>query len=174
LSTQLGSDLGTVRADPAQLRQVVMNLALNARDAMPGGGRLSIETSARTLDEQLAEARLELAPGQYVVLAVSDTGRGMDEVTRERIFEPFFTTKEPGKGTGLGLSTVYGIVNQSGGRVAVHSVPGGGTSFTISLPAAETMGDGATHAAEDGELPSGSETVLIVEDAEDVRILARR
>ena len=105
LSTQLGSGVGTVRADPAQLRQVVMNLALNARDAMPGGGRLSIETSARSLDEQLTEARLELAPGEYVVLAVSDTGLGIDDATRERIFEPFFTTKNPGEGTGLGLST---------------------------------------------------------------------
>jgi CheY-like chemotaxis protein len=109
-----------------------------------------------------------------VVLVVSDTGVGMSAEIRDRIFEPFFTTKEPGKGTGLGLSTVYGIVNQSGGTIAVDSALGRGTSFTITLPAAETMGDGATRVADDGELPSGSETLLIVEDAEDVRILARR
>jgi two-component system cell cycle sensor histidine kinase/response regulator CckA len=171
LSTQLAPALGTVRADPAQLRQVVMNLALNARDAMPGGGRLSIETSARTLDEQLAEARLELAPGRYIVLAVSDTGRGMDEVTRERIFEPFFTTKEPGKGTGLGLSTVYGIVKQTGGSIWVYSEPGRGTTFKVYLPR-----HGAGHAAEveaqaESEVAPTSGTLLLVEDHEQVRTL---
>ena len=171
LSTQLTSDPGTVRADPAQLRQVVMNLALNARDAMPGGGRLSIETSGRALDEQLAEARLELAPGHYVVLAVSDTGHGMDDVTRERIFEPFFTTKEPGKGTGLGLSTVYGIVKQSGGSIWVYSELDRGTTFKVYLPR-----HGAGRAAEaepqvEPEAAPGGGTLLLVEDHEQVRTL---
>ena len=171
LSTQLAPDLGTVKADPAQIRQVVMNLALNARDAMPSGGRLSIETSARALDEQLAEARLELAPGHYIVLAVSDTGRGMDEVTRERIFEPFFTTKEPGKGTGLGLSTVYGIVKQSGGSIWVYSEPDRGTTFKVYLPR-----HGAGRAAEaepqaEPEVAPGIGTLLLVEDHEQVRTL---
>jgi CheY-like chemotaxis protein len=134
---------------------------------MPAGGVLTIATGNVP---EIAQR----SPSRAVSLVVSDTGIGMTDEIRDRIFEPFFTTKEPGKGTGLGLSTVYGIVNQSGGTVAVDSVPGGGTSFTITLPAAETMGDGAAHPVEQGELPSGSETVLIVEDAEDVRILARR
>jgi CheY-like chemotaxis protein len=148
-----------------------MNLALNARDAMPGGGRLSIETSGRALDEQLAEARLELAPGHYVVLAVSDTGHGMDDVTRERIFEPFFTTKEPGKGTGLGLSTVYGIVKQSGGSIWVYSELDRGTTFKVYLPR-----HGAGRAAEaepqvEPEAAPGGGTLLLVEDHEQVRTL---
>ena len=173
LSTQLGSGLGTVRADPAQLRQVVMNLALNARDAMPSGGRLSIETTARRLDEQLTEARLELVPGDYVVLAVSDTGFGMDDATQERIFEPFFTTKRPGEGTGLGLSTVYGIVKQSGGSIWVYSEPGRGTTFKVYLPlhgAAQT----AAPAASDVEAKAAgtaAATVLLVEDHDQVRTL---
>jgi two-component system cell cycle sensor histidine kinase/response regulator CckA len=171
LSTQLAPDLGTVRADPAQLRQVVMNLALNARDAMPGGGRLSIETSARTLDEQLAEARLELVPGQYVVLAVSDTGRGMDEVTRERIFEPFFTTKEPGKGTGLGLSTVYGIVKQSGGSIWVYSELGRGTTFKVYLPRHSVGHAADAEPQAEPEVAPASGTLLLVEDHEQVRTL---
>ncbi|HEV8216066.1 MAG TPA: ATP-binding protein [Gemmatimonadaceae bacterium] len=158
--------LARVRADRGQLEQVLLNLAVNARDAMPEGGLLTIVTS-NVPDEHAAPARA-------VWLVVSDTGIGMTDEIRERIFEPFFTTKEPGKGTGLGLSTVYGIVNQSGGPIAVESSPSRGTTFTITLPAAETMGDGAARSSDDGELPSGSETVLIVEDAEDVRILARR
>jgi len=158
--------LARVRADRGQLEQVLLNLAVNARDAMPEGGLLTIVTS-NVPDERAPASRA-------VWLVVSDTGIGMTDEIRERIFEPFFTTKELGKGTGLGLSTVYGIVNQSGGTIAVESVSGRGTTFTITLPAAETMGDGATRSSEDGELPSGSETVLIVEDADDVRILARR
>jgi len=159
--------LARIRADRGQLEQVLLNLAVNARDAMPEGGVLTIAT------HNVPEV-VQRSPSRAVSLVVRDTGIGMTDEIRERIFEPFFTTKEPGKGTGLGLSTVYGIVNQSGGTVAVDSVPGGGTSFTITLPAAETMGEGAVRPAEEGELPSGSETVLIVEDAEDVRILARR
>ncbi len=160
------SPLARVRADRGQLEQVLLNLAVNARDAMPEGGVLTIATS-NVIDAKPPMTRA-------VSLVVSDTGLGMPDAIRERIFEPFFTTKEPGKGTGLGLSTVYGIVNQSGGTIAVKSAPSSGTTFTIALPAAETMGDGTTRVAEDGEMPSGSETVLIVEDAEDVRILARR
>ncbi|HSD02894.1 MAG TPA: ATP-binding protein, partial [Gaiellales bacterium] len=172
LSTQLGSGVGTVRADPAQLRQVVMNLALNARDAMPRGGRLSIETSARSLDEQLTEARLELAPGEYVVLAVSDTGLGMDDATRGRIFEPFFTTKNPGEGTGLGLSTVYGIVKQSGGSIWVYSELGRGTTFKIYLPLHAASAAAAPPAHEpEAEATAATATLLLVEDHEQVRTL---
>jgi two-component system cell cycle sensor histidine kinase/response regulator CckA len=171
LSTQLAPDLGTVRADPAQLRQVVMNLALNARDAMPDGGRLSIETSARELDEQLAEARLELEPGPYVVLAVSDTGRGMDEATRGRIFEPFFTTKEPGKGTGLGLSTVYGIVKQSGGSIWVYSERDRGTTFKVYMPRHGIAAPAASPPRPALKTAQTTGTLLLVEDHEQVRTL---
>ena len=159
--------LARVRADRGQLEQVLLNLAVNARDAMLDGGVLTIATHNVIDASQRAASR-------GVSLVVSDTGVGMPDEIRERIFEPFFTTKEPGKGTGLGLSTVYGIVNQSGGTIAVESAQGRGTSFTIVLPAAETMGDGVVRVPDDREMPSGSETVLIVEDAEDVRILARR
>ena len=156
--------LARVRADRGQLEQVLLNLAVNARDAMPSGGRLTIAT------RNLGPA--DRASG--VELAVTDTGLGMSDDVRERAFEPFFTTKEPGKGTGLGLSTVYGIVNQSGGTIAVDSSPGHGTTFTIVLPASEMMAGSETQPADEGELPRGTETILIVEDAEDVRILARR
>jgi CheY-like chemotaxis protein/two-component sensor histidine kinase len=172
LSTQLPPGLGTVRADPAQLRQVVMNLAVNARHAMPKGGRLSIETTARSLDEQLTEARLELAPGDYVVLAVSDTGSGMDDATRERIFEPFFTTKQPGEGTGLGLSTVYGIVKQSGGSIWVYSEQGRGTTFKVYLPLSSAAQAAMPAGGEpDATAATATATVLLVEDHEQVRTL---
>jgi len=160
------SPLARVRADRGQLEQVLLNLAVNARDAMPDGGVLTIATSNET--------GANGAMARAVSLVVSDTGVGMPDEIRERVFEPFFTTKEPGKGTGLGLSTVYGIVNQSGGTIAVESAPSRGTTFSILLPAAATMGAGTTRVPEDDEMPSGSETVLLVEDAEDVRILARR
>ena len=166
LRLESSGPLARVRADRGQLEQVLLNLAVNARDAMPEGGLLTIATS------NVGDA--PGAPSRAVSLVVTDTGIGMPDEIRERIFEPFFTTKEPGKGTGLGLSTVYGIINQSGGTIAVESAPRRGTSFRIALPAAETMGDGAARVPDDGELPSGFETVLIVEDAEDVRILARR
>jgi PAS domain S-box-containing protein len=171
LSTRLATGTGAVQADPAQLRQVVMNLVLNARDAMPGGGRLSIETSARELDEHFTEAKLELAPGGYVVLAVSDTGQGMDEATRERIFEPFFTTKEAGKGTGLGLSTVYGIVKQTGGSIWVYSEPGRGTTFKVYLPRHGALAAAADHAQPGETVPAAAATLLLVEDHEQVRTL---
>jgi len=171
LSTRLATGAGTVQADPAQLRQVVMNLVLNARDAMPRGGRLSIEISPRELDARLTEARLELAPGSYVVLAVSDTGQGMDEATRERIFEPFFTTKDPGKGTGLGLSTVYGVVKQTGGSIWVYSEEGRGTTFKLYLPRHGSSVAAVPQERAGTKVAAAAATVLLVEDHEQVRTL---
>ena len=167
LKIESAPPLARVRADRGQLEQVLLNLAVNARDAMPGGGTLTICTRNVVAAEGSP-------PPAAVALAVTDTGVGMTADVRDRIFEPFFTTKEPGKGTGLGLSTVYGIINQSGGTIGVNSTPGRGTTFTITMPAAESVATPERRAADDGELPSGTETVLIVEDAEDVRILARR
>ena len=163
----------TAVADKGQLEQVLMNLAINARDAMPGGGAISIETSVARLDDGLEESQEPVLAGDYVALTVADTGVGMDRRTRERVFEPFFTTKDPGKGTGLGLSTVYGIVKQSNGHISVQSEPGLGTTFRILLPLAEgcvaqAAGNDATAIAD------GTETVLLVEDEEAVRSLARR
>jgi signal transduction histidine kinase len=164
LHIESAGPLARVRADRGQLEQVLLNLAVNARDAMPSGGRLTIATRNLSLPHR----------PNAVELAVTDTGLGMSDDVRERAFEPFFTTKEPGKGTGLGLSTVYGIVNQSGGTVAVDSAQGRGTTFNIVLPASEMMAGIETQPVDEGELPRGTETILIVEDATDVRILARR
>jgi hypothetical protein len=164
----LNAEGGTVNADPHQLEQVIMNLAVNARDAMPHGGRLSIETAIAEWGESHAQLHPGARPGRYVMLAVSDSGIGMDEATRERIFEPFFTTKEAGKGTGLGLSMVQGSVEQSGGCIEVHSEPGHGTTFSIYLPA---LAGAAADAGMPAAVPalSGKETVLVVEDQEEVR-----
>jgi signal transduction histidine kinase len=161
-----------VLADRGQLEQVLVNLVVNARDAMPAGGALTIETALPIESERAAE-RPAIARGQHVVLAVTDSGRGMDEATRARIFEPFFTTKEGGKGTGLGLSTVYGIVSQSGGHVSVESAPGAGTTFTLHFPRAE--GEVAPVAAEPPGAATlrGSDTVLLVEDEDQVRATVR-
>ena len=170
------ADLGTVRADAGQIEQVIMNLAVNARDAMPAGGKLTIETSNVSLDEDYARFHAPLRPGNYVMLAISDTGAGMDSETQSHIFEPFFTTKGP-KGTGLGLSTVYGIVKQSGGYIWVYSEAGKGTTFKVYLPrVADTVEAPAQVAipAESTATEPGTETVLLVEDETNLRYLARQ
>jgi two-component system cell cycle sensor histidine kinase/response regulator CckA len=172
LRLDLRPDLGRVSADTSQLEQVLMNLAVNARDAMPQGGTLTIETANVQLDDSYAGKHLAVKPGAYVLLAVSDSGSGMDEATRQRLFEPFFTTKAPGKGTGLGLSTVFGIVKQSGGSVEVYSEPGCGSSVKVYFPRV----DQPVPVEEEGrkrQSPRGTETILLVEDDEMVRNLVR-
>jgi signal transduction histidine kinase/CheY-like chemotaxis protein len=173
LTTGLDPKAGCVRADPAQLEQMIVNLIVNARDAMPLGGQITLQTSRVHLDEASARRQVGVRPGAYVRLVVRDTGIGMDAVTKAHIFEPFFTTKGPGKGTGLGLATVYGIVAQSGGVIGVESEPGQGAAFTIDLPHADAPPDPRTEAAGAGRSPQGSETVLLVEDEAAVRGLAR-
>jgi two-component system, cell cycle sensor histidine kinase and response regulator CckA len=164
--------LGRVAADPSQLEQVLMNLALNARDAMPQGGTLGIETRNRELDQSFCAQRVDVKPGHYVELKVSDTGHGIADEIRERIFEPFFTTKEKDKGTGLGLSTVFGIVSQSGGHIDVESAAGQGTTFTVYLPQSERPLERQVAQVE-AALRGGSETILVVEDDDKVRELTR-
>jgi signal transduction histidine kinase len=163
--------LGRVKADPGQLEQVIMNLAINARDAMPQGGKLTIATENAELDETYVDRHSMVQPGPYVVLVVSDNGCGMDAEILSHMFEPFFTTKELGKGTGLGLATVYGIVKQSGGYVWAYSEPGQGTSFKIYLPRVEAPADTPIPAEATGKPVRGSETILIVEDDDSLREL---
>ena len=167
-----GPDLGRLRADPSSIEQVVMNLVVNARDAMPTGGKLTIETANVQLDEDFVRHHVDAKAGPYIMLAVSDTGIGMDAATRSRIFEPFFTTKPVDKGTGLGLSTVFGIAQQSGGWVYVYSEPGAGTAFKVYLPRVVQEVDKARATA---ALPlrRGSETILLVDDDEQVRLVTR-
>jgi CheY-like chemotaxis protein len=167
-----GAGLWRVKADPGQVEQVIMNLAVNARDAMPDGGRLTIQTANQDLQPATA-ARLGGEPGPHVMLAVTDTGIGMSHETREHIFEPFFTTKEVGKGTGLGLATVYGVVVQHGGCLQVDTEPGRGTTFRIFLPRVEAERAACEPPEREEEAPRGSETILLVEDDDGVRDLAR-
>ena len=168
LVVHLDATTGPVEADAGQLEQVILNLAVNGRDAMPDGGTLTIETSAIELEAALDSEHGRVEPGRYVRLAVTDDGAGMDAETQARVFEPFFTTKELGKGTGLGLSTVYGILEQSGGHVRIHTSPGNGTCFEIYLP--ECTRADAADAAPAGVCPvGGSETILLVEDETSVR-----
>jgi CheY-like chemotaxis protein len=168
--TDLANDLGSVKADPGQIEQVVMNLALNARDAMPQGGKLTLGTANAQLDESHRRSHQPAEPGRYVMLAVSDTGHGMPPETQVRIFEPFYTTKDVGKGTGLGLSMVYGIVKQSGGYIWVYSEPDQGTTFRIYLPRVDQPAE--TMAAESPKnVQRGTETILLVEDDSQLRQL---
>jgi len=164
--------LANVKADPGQIEQVVMNLAVNARDAMPSGGKISVRTSNISMTEAEAIKRPPMIPGEYALLSVTDTGHGMDEATKAHIFEPFFTTKELGKGTGLGLATVYGVVKQSGGFIWVISSPGNGTTFEIYLPRASGASAKPETELKPPEISRGSETVLVVEDEAGVRELA--
>jgi two-component system cell cycle sensor histidine kinase/response regulator CckA len=172
LRTMLEPEIGSVKADPGQIEQVIMNLAVNARDAMPQGGKLTIETQHIYLNEEYARQHIAINPGSYIMLAVSDTGIGMDEQTQARIFEPFFTTKGAGKGTGLGLSTVYGIINQSGGNIRVYSEVGQGTTFKVYLPRVDENAQERKLAVEAEDSIYGTETILIAEDEEIVRKLA--
>ena len=174
LMLRLGPEVGNIKADPLHVEQAVVNLAVNARDAMPLGGRLTIETENVCLDENYARTHMGVSPGEFVMIAVSDTGHGMDAETRRRIFEPFFTTKEKGKGTGLGLATVYGMIKQTGGDIWVYSEPGRGTTFKLYFP---RVTEPASDSAEgDAGLANraGGETILVVEDETAVRELTVR
>jgi CheY-like chemotaxis protein len=175
LVTLPAADLQAVKADLGHIEQMIVNLVVNARDAMPDGGKLTIETRNVVLEETWCRANPEVKPGAYVMLAVSDTGIGMNEETKARIFEPFFTTKEVGKGTGLGLASVYGTIKQSGGHITVYSEPGHGSTFKVYLPASNEKTLAAPTTAQAAqELPRGKGTVLLVEDEDMVRTLSRQ
>jgi signal transduction histidine kinase/ActR/RegA family two-component response regulator len=171
VQTVLAPELGTVRVDPGQMDQVLMNLVVNSRDAMPNGGKLTIQTENVELDRKYLKNRTHVNSGQYVLLAVSDNGTGMDRKTQARIFEPFFTTKEPGKGTGLGLPMVYGIVKQSGGYIEVYSEPNRGTTIKMYLPRVDAGVEEIRSSAEDLSHAGGSERILLVEDDAQLREL---
>jgi len=174
ITIERGADLGSVRVDASQIEQVIVNLAINARDAMPNGGKLLLQTENVELSTKKQDDDVEIPTGRYVLLKVNDNGIGMDDTVKTRIFEPFFTTKEQGKGTGLGLSTVYGIVKQSDGFIAVNSTPGKGTSFSIYLPRVEAETSSQNTSPGRSQTPKGTETVLLVEDDDDLRELARK
>ena len=174
LAVALTPDLWPVKVDPTQIEQVILNLAVNARDAMPNGGKLTIETSDLILGEDYAASHAGAQPGEHVLLAISDTGVGMSDEVKAHLFEPFFTTKGPGEGTGLGLSTVFGIVKQSGGNIWVYSEEGRGTTFKIYLPRVKESAQLLSRLEFGQAMPSGNETILLVEDADGVRELARR
>ena len=174
LTLKLAPDLGVIRADKSQLEQVIMNLVVNARDAMPTGGTLTIETSTRQVPAHGAVAPVGLAPGSYVRIAVTDTGTGMDRQTRERLFEPFFTTKAQGKGTGLGLSTAYGIVKQSGGEIAVESELNRGSTFEVYLPRIVAEAAPKPAARKPAARPASLETILVLEDEPALLKIAKR
>jgi PAS domain S-box-containing protein len=172
LTTKLSPETAMILADPGQVNQILMNLLVNARDAMPHGGRLSIETSNVEIDSRQPIEHSEMVPGSYVLLAVKDSGKGMDEETKSRIFEPFFTTKKMGVGTGLGLATVYGIVRQSKGHILVESEPGLGSTFKIFFPRTDQLPEGVEPSGHLSAEYKGSETILVVEDQDEVRLLA--
>jgi len=174
LRTVPAPDLGYIQADPGQIEQILVNLAVNARDAMPNGGTLTVETANVALDEMYKGSHLDVIPGGFVMLAVSDTGIGMNEETKAHLFEPFFTTKDPSRGTGLGLATIYGIVKQHGGDLRVCSELGKGTVFRVYLPRVEGKTASSAQNGEDAGRPRGSETVLVVEDDPSVRNLVVR
>jgi two-component system, cell cycle sensor histidine kinase and response regulator CckA len=174
IRVELSEDLGSVTADPGQLQQILLNLALNSRDAMPSGGLLTFRTENRTLNGGASRREAHIAPGDYVVLEVADTGIGMDEVTQSHIFEPFFTTKGQGKGTGLGLSTVYGIVKQSGAGISVESAPQQGTTFCVYFPRTDGYALAQPAECEQSSPVAGNETILLVEDDSSVRELVER
>jgi len=173
LKSVLGADLGKISADPSQIEQVLMNLAINSRDAMPKGGQITLKTANVLIDEVYARQHPFTEPGEYVLLTVSDTGSGMSPETQSHIFEPFFSTKPPGHGTGLGLSTVFGIVKQSGGSIAVYSEPGAGATFKIHFPRCDEV-SAAGQQAKVKPLCGGTETILLVDDAAPLRGLTRR
>jgi two-component system cell cycle sensor histidine kinase/response regulator CckA len=174
LTSVLDPALGRVKADPGQIEQIIMNLVVNARDAMPQGGKVTLETRNVELDETYAQAHQEVKPGRYVMLATTDTGSGMTEEVKARIFEPFFTTKEKAKGTGLGLATVYGIVKQSGGFIYVYSEPGAGTVFKVYFPLVTESLTSVASPSAGAKAATGTETLLLVEDEEGVRMLTRQ
>jgi two-component system cell cycle sensor histidine kinase/response regulator CckA len=168
----LADDLGMVKVDPGQMEQVIVNLSVNAKDAMPQGGKLTIETTNVELDEGYTQNHMGVVPGAYVLLSINDTGVGMSKEIKEQIFDPFFTTKEKGKGTGLGLSTVYGIVKQSGGDIFVYTEVGHGTTFKIYFPRVFEPGEELAKKEAGEGVPRGTETILVVEDDGMVRKLA--